>query len=227
MSQALSDQFAIVVPVKDLNHAKTRLDPLLSRQERIKLAEIMLDGVLSVIATFNQGFRLFMVSSYQPAMMRAREYGFEIIEEKEQTSERASIDAASKELEQMGFTGVLRIPLDLPLLNGDALGEMIQPIKTGARVVIAPSRDGTGTNGLYRSPPTLFPSRFGENSLAQHLELARSKTDAIEMIKSEAFGLDIDDADDLRALLETGKDCPSSRFLKEIEIQGRILQKKP
>jgi 2-phospho-L-lactate/phosphoenolpyruvate guanylyltransferase len=63
-----------------------------------------------------------------------------------------------------------------------------------------PSRDGTGTNALLRSPPDLFPSHFGPGSFAKHLQEARRRSARFRIVKNPRIAVDIDELDDLNAI---------------------------
>ena len=117
---------AILVPVKELSHSKTRLSPLLSGEERRRLAWVLLERVLREVARAQRHCRRVVVSNYAPAIELAEASGFEVIREARQISESDSVDAASTLLERQGVRGVLRVPLDLPLFCGEALQPLLE-----------------------------------------------------------------------------------------------------
>ena len=215
-------KLAILVPVKDLSRAKTRLSTLLSEAERRELAHAMLGGVLTQVDRLPVDIDRIMITNYAPAIALARQHGFALIEEGEQTSESASVDAASTALEARGYHGVLRVPLDLPVLDVADLAAILSRARAGVQAVLVPSLQGTGTNGLYRAPPTLFASRFGPGSLAQHEAGARERTTAYEVLTLPSMALDIDDPEDIRLLLDRGVACPAVAYLESIGIHARL-----
>jgi 2-phospho-L-lactate/phosphoenolpyruvate guanylyltransferase len=215
---------AILVPVKDLTQAKSRLSPLLSLEERRMLAALMLRGTLEAIAAAGAPGPRVVVTNHAPAVALARGLGFGVIEEGPQVSESASVDAASAELERRGLAGVLRIPLDLPLLAPDDLAPVLEAAREGAAAVLVPARDRLGTNALYRSPPTLFPSRFGPDSLVLHERAARAAARAgeVRVLEVPGFALDIDDPGDVAELLRQGRACPALDYLRGLEVAARL-----
>ena len=215
---------AVLIPVKDLSRAKTRLAPFLSADERQRLALLMLEGTLGAVAGLDGALRKVVITSYAPAIALARSLNFELIEQTEQVSESHSVDAASAKLEADGVRGVLRVPLDLPLLQRGDLRRILEQADQGKQAVIVPSMHGTGTNGLYRSPPTLFPSYFGEGSLAKHVAAAQERTEHYVVFAMPSMALDIDDKDDLAALLAQEQDCPVREFLHGLEIENRLAR---
>ncbi len=218
---------ALLVPVKNLENAKTRLDALLSQSERRQLAWVMLEGVLTRIAALDTTWNRVMVTNYDPAIDLARGLGFRVIQEAEQVSESHSVDFASGVLADDGVLGVLRIPLDLPLLTGDALASVMETTVMEhagdePSAILVPSRDGTGTNAVYRAPPALFPSRFGPDSLSLHRAEARQAGCEPVIVSSDAIGLDIDDPGDIAELVNHGVQCPALDYLRGIGIEDRL-----
>ena|SRR5262245_7384097 len=212
----------ILIPVKDLSLAKKRLAPLLSQEERMRLALAMIEMTFAAAAKVQTIDRIAVVTNYLPAMVFAEKYGMEVIEESNQTSESASIDFASLEVKKRGGTAVLRLPIDLPLMTtGDI--ETVLDCDNGTRsVVIVPSRDGTGTNAILRRPPDLIPSHFGPGSLAKHLaEIERVKS-ACTLITLPRIALDIDRPEDLVVLINEGVGSPLSDLLAELNILERM-----
>jgi 2-phospho-L-lactate guanylyltransferase len=111
------------------------------------------------------------------------------------------VDAASKICEQKGVTGLLRLPLDLPLIQSSDIDELLTVECQAPALVIVPSRDGTGTNAMLRTPPTLFPSHFGNGSFAKHLAEAERAHARVIVRRNVRVEMDVDDEADLRALL--------------------------
>ncbi|MFN7930886.1 MAG: NTP transferase domain-containing protein, partial [Blastocatellia bacterium] len=159
----------LLIPVKDMSCAKQRLASLLSQEERMHLAWLMLENTFAAAAAACNADRVAVVTSYEPAIRLARQYGMEIIWEITQISESASVDFGSEEVMKQGATAVLRLPIDLPLLTTEDIEEILSYDTLLPSVVLVPSADGTGTNALLRRPPCLFPSHFGPNSLSLHL----------------------------------------------------------
>jgi 2-phospho-L-lactate guanylyltransferase len=218
---------ALLVPVKDLARAKTRLAPLLTRAERHALAMTMLEGTLRAVCAVPGLYRRAVVTSYPPAVELAESLGMMVIREARQRSESHSVDTASAALEHEGVTAVLRIPLDLPLLLPEDL-EVVLAAGQSAQAVLVPSLSGTGTNALYRSPPTLFSSHFGPGSLTLHQAAARRATAAVTILPVERLALDIDDPADVLELFRRGTPCPALDYLRAIGIEERpALQAAP
>jgi 2-phospho-L-lactate/phosphoenolpyruvate guanylyltransferase len=193
---------ALLLPIKDLRNAKQRLAGVLAPEERFALAHAMLADTIRAVRGVQHAGKIFVVTNYEPAMQAARENGWEILREEKQISESVSVDAASRHCEERGMTGVLRLPLDLPLVQSRDIDELLVAECSAPALVIVPSRDGTGTNAILRTPPTLFPSHFGNGSFAKHCEEAERVCARVLKRRNVRLEMDVDDESDLRALLQ-------------------------
>jgi 2-phospho-L-lactate guanylyltransferase len=193
---------ALLLPVKNLRNAKQRLAGILPPDERFALANAMLADTIRAIQGIRNAGAIFVVTNYEPAMQAARENGWEIIPEEKQISESVSVDAASRYCEARGVTSVLRLPLDLPLVQSRDIDELLAVECTVPGMVIVPSRDATGTNAILRTPPTLFPSHFGPGSFAKHCSEAQRAGAEIVKRRNVRLEMDVDDESDLHALLK-------------------------
>ncbi len=191
---------AILIPVKNLRNAKQRLAPVLSQAERTALAAAMFDDFCASVAQIRCADQIFVATNYEPAIDRACELGWEVLRETSQESESASVDAASRICAARGVTSLARLPIDLPLVTPADIAQMFAAALAGPSTVIVPSRSGTGTNALLRTPPTLFPSFFGPNSFPKHSQAARRNGAQLIVLRNERLELDVDDWDDLQFL---------------------------
>jgi 2-phospho-L-lactate guanylyltransferase len=201
LGRELAEIRALLLPIKDLKNAKQRLAGVLTQDERVGLAQAMLADTVRAVRGVERADKVFVITNYEPAIEIATKYEWEILREERQISESASVDFASCLCEERGVTSLLRLPLDLPLVQPSDIDELLAAQSPAPAVVMVPSRDGTGTNAILRTPPTLFPSHFGPNSFAKHRSEAE-RADARIIIKRNArLEMDVDDEADLRALL--------------------------
>ncbi|HEV2340324.1 MAG TPA: 2-phospho-L-lactate guanylyltransferase [Candidatus Acidoferrales bacterium] len=199
---------AILIPVKEFREAKKRLTPHFSSAERAALAEAMCEDFFQVVSAIRCVERVFVVSKEPGALALARERGWEAIVEKRQISESDSVDAASQFCAAQGVNALLRLPIDLPLAEPRDIEAVFRELDEkfdgnfdGApAAVLVPSRDGAGTNALLRTPPGLFPSRFGPNSFALHLAEAARCGARICVLRNARLELDVDELEDLRGV---------------------------
>jgi 2-phospho-L-lactate/phosphoenolpyruvate guanylyltransferase len=191
---------AILIPVKKLQGAKQRLAAHFAAEARRALADALWQDFFEVIAEVRGAQRIVVVSAEPAVLQRARSLGWETIAESEQISESVSVDAASRQCVEMGLRSLLRLPADLPLLEPRDVEAILEHAQDCASAVIVPSRDGDGTNALLRTPPTLFPSRFGAGSFAKHLAEAQRAGVRATVLRNARIAMDIDELGDLEAL---------------------------
>jgi 2-phospho-L-lactate guanylyltransferase len=212
---------ALLIPVKDPTYAKTRLAGLLSEDERWRLAWSMFEDVSRAVVNAKQPDRVVIVTSFGLAVEHARKLGWEVLLEESQASESASIDWASRVLSNQGCESVMRLPADLPLVTPEDIDALLSVELDSPGALLVPSRDGTGTNAIIRTPPDLFPSRFGPNSLALHKQEAAQVGVECLIIENDRIALDIDEPDDVEVLLEYGGDTRAVDVLRESRFWRR------
>ena len=210
---------ALLLPIKDLKNAKQRLAGVLSPEQRFGLAQAMLADTMRAVRGIQAAGKIFVVTNYEPAALAAQRNGWEILREDRQTSESDSVDAASRICEQRGVTALLRLPLDLPLLQAQDIDDLLDLDCAAPGMVIVPSRDGSGTNALLRTPPTLFRSQFGNGSFAKHTAEGQRAGARVIVRRNPRLEMDVDDEADLRVLLkrdlsgtETGRWLQDNQF---------------
>ena len=230
-SQPLSEQQAelqpairaLLIPIKDLRNAKQRLAGVLTPEERFGLAQAMLDDTIRAVSRVQRVEKIFVITNYEPAIETVAKYDWEVLREEHQISESASVDFASGLCARRGITGLLRLPLDLPLIQPGDIDELLATECAAPAVIMVPSRDGTGTNAILRTPPTLFPSHFGPNSFAKHRSEAEQAGAKLIMRRNERLEMDVDDESDLRALLRCDlKDTATGKWLEESGVAARF-----
>jgi 2-phospho-L-lactate guanylyltransferase len=136
------------------------------------------------------------------------------------------VDAASRICEERGVTGLLRVPLDLPLIQARALDELLEVECQAPALVIVPSREGTGTNALMRTPPTLFPAHFGSGSFAKHVGEAERLGARVILRNNPRLEMDVDDESDLQVLLQHDlSGTETGKWLRESGVDLRFRMK--
>jgi 2-phospho-L-lactate guanylyltransferase len=214
---------ALLLPIKDLRNAKKRLIGVLTPEERFGLAQAMLADTIRAVQGVRRADKIFVVTNYEPAMRIAEENGWEILREDRQISESDSVDAASRLCELRGVTGLLRVPLDVPLVQSGDIDDLLAIECEAPALVIVPSRDGMGTNAILRMPPALFPSHFGTGSFAKHVGEAERIGARVIFRRSVRLEMDVDDEADLRALLKNDlSGTETGRWLHESGVETRF-----
>src|SRR6266436_1401166 len=216
---------ALLLPIKDLRQAKQRLSPFLNPEERFALAQVMLADTIRAVRGVRMADKIFVVTNYAPAMQAAQENGWELLREDRQISESFSVDYASIQCAKRGVTALLRLPLDVPLVQSSDIDELLASECAAPALVIVPSRDGTGTNAILRTPPTLFPSHFGSGSFAKHCTEAQRAGAHIVVRRNARLEMDVDDETDLRALAQQDlSGTETGAWLQSSGLKARLLQ---
>jgi 2-phospho-L-lactate guanylyltransferase len=214
---------ALLLPIKDLRNAKQRLAAVLTPDERFSLAQAMLADTIRAVHGAKRADKIFVVTNYEPAIRIAAKNGWDVLREDQQISESASVDYASRLCAERGVTALLRLPLDLPLVQANDIDDLLATECAAPAAVMVPSRDGTGTNAILRTPPTLFPSHFGPDSFAKHRSEAEQAGARIVVRRNERLEMDVDDESDLRALLRHDlTDTATGKWLEENGVAARF-----
>lgn len=208
---------AILVPVKNPTRAKIRMAPILSTEERSRLAGAMLDDLIRSLKPLNT--RVVLVTDSEPAAKTARSLGWKVWWETSQISESASVDEASRQLAREKTGAVLRLPADIPLVEAEDIRQLLD-FSLGARsALLVPSWDRLGTNAVLRKPPDLFPSRFGYNSFVLHTQEGLRAGAKVHVLENPHIALDLDDAGDILRFLARETDTATGRLLADLKVR--------
>jgi 2-phospho-L-lactate guanylyltransferase len=201
----------ILVPVKDLSHAKQRLASLLDQSSRTELAHAMLTDVLTACAGCGD---VAVVSSDRFAISLAVQFGFEVIPDNDNRSETDAIEMATRLCEERGIESTLVIPGDIPLITSGEINRVLQAAPDEGSVLV-PAADGRGTNAAFRRPSGLFPLRFGNDSFIPHHAAARATEKPCVVLSLPGIALDIDTPLDLQELIEASGDTHTQRLIRK------------
>jgi 2-phospho-L-lactate guanylyltransferase len=208
------------VPVKDLDHAKQRLAAVLDPARRRALARAMLVDVLRALAGAGLD-RLWVVTREPEVAAVARAFGIEPLAEAENRGHTAAVAAAQAEAARLGADAFLTIPGDVPCVTAAEIRTLVAALARPPAAVLTPSRSGLGTNGVLLAPPAALSLRFGEPSFDGHLAAARALRLSTSVVRLPGLGLDVDDPDDLAALLAAGSGTDSARLVAGWDLAER------
>ncbi len=193
MSVPLASRTVVLVPVKPLSEAKSRLASALPIEARQSLVRAMLADVLAAVRAAHAG-PLIVLSpddAYDDLIARA---GARHLQDAG-TGYRAAVELglASDEVRRSG--SALVIPADQPRAQphdiARALGALAQ-----AEVVMVEAVDG-GTGALGLSPPDAIPLAFGECSAAAHRRLAHQDGRRFVELDCPSLAHDVDHFEEL------------------------------
>ncbi|HKD04109.1 MAG TPA: 2-phospho-L-lactate guanylyltransferase [Terriglobales bacterium] len=204
----------ILIPVKNLSHAKQRLAAVLDQPSRTALARAMLLDVLEALHSWAARPEVALVTSDPYALELAHCFAFAVLPDTANISETDAIEMATRALESCGVRSSLVIPADIPLIQVSEL-EVILDAAPHEGSVLVPAADGRGTNAAFRSPAGLFPLRFGNDSFQPHLAAARATGNPCLVLSFPGIALDIDNPADLLCLAAAPGQTHSQRLLRE------------
>lgn len=192
-----------IVPQKPLALAKGRLAGALPPAARAALTLALLRHVCTVLRTVPAVEALAVMSFDPVARTSAEAWG--VVSQPDLASDLngalAAVIAASARAERR--RGLLVIAGDLAWLRAADVAALLRAAGPDA-VVLAPSKDGTGTNALLVPPGVSFRPAYGEGSRAAHHRAARALGLRLVELYRPGLAFDVDTPDDLAAVLRTG-----------------------
>ncbi len=189
-------RIAVIVPMKPLISAKSRLSPALSADERGTLSLSMLRRVL--LAAGPTAERSWVVGGDDLVREAATSLGAAWTADRGAELNPALEVAFARAARQK--LCAMYLPADLPLVDADDVRGMIDASRGGQALTLAPaSRDG-GTNGIIVPLGSRFRPALGLYSFDRHRRQA--SRDGVEPVvfTSDGLGLDLDVPADLEAL---------------------------
>ncbi len=186
----------VIVPMKPLSSAKSRLSPALSADERGTLSLSMLRRVL--LAAGPPAERTWVVGGDDLVREVATSLGAAwTADQGAELNDALEVAFARAAREKLS---AMYLPADLPLVDADDVRGMIDASRGGRALTLAPaSRDG-GTNGLIVPLGSRFRPALGQGSFERHR--SQASRDGVEPVvfTSDGLGLDLDVPADLEAL---------------------------
>lgn len=204
-----------IVPVKNFERGKSRLQSLLTIEERIKLSELFLDLTLKTLTKTRVISQVVIVSSDKRAEEIVKKYDAIFLGEKKDQGVNAAVALADTHISEYAVDASIVIPQDLPLL----LPEDIECICTAAEknercLVICPSLRFDGSNALLRRPPLLLKTNYDNDSYNIHIKNAEASNACVKSIHIKRIMIDIDTIEDIIKLTEFSSTNKVVAFLK-------------
>jgi 2-phospho-L-lactate guanylyltransferase len=210
----------ILVPVKNLAHAKQRLSAVLNPEERLALAQAMCEDVLQELARWRSRPGVAVVTDDPFARDLAARFDFEVIADTVNPGETGAIEMATAECRRRGAARTLVVPADIPLIETWELQKIVDSAPPGGAVLV-PDAAGRGTNAALRAPADLFPLRFGNDSFLPHLAAAKATGKPCVVLKLPGIALDVDRPEDLKELAAAKGERRSQRLVRSWNLDCR------
>lgn len=202
----------VVVPVKPLNVAKSRLTDVLTSEQRMRFAESMLRRTLNVTRATRAVTGTLVISRDTKALAIARDLGARTVQESGAPALNPALMRATQLLASWRSESVLILPADLPLLTPEDITGVVRAAGDAERsVVIASDRSNDGTNALFVRPPGIITYEYGPQSYQRHIAFARAADALVCELDSENLQFDLDLPQDIVDLYRKLTGQPLSR----------------
>ena len=205
----------IIIPVKRLDNAKSRLSSLLTEDERKQFCLKMLEDVLRTVKSTKHPHESVVVSK-DPMMSKiAKDFDAVHLKERETGLNKTVSEAVDWSVKR-GAVSVLVLPADIPLVVPTDLNRMLT-LGEKASMVISPSKDGRGTNALLLTPPNISPTFYGPHSFQRHIKEASKLKISFRRYRSPRIALDIDTVENLKYFASLkAKETSAYKLLEKI-----------
>ncbi len=211
-TRAGEPDIGLIIAVKRLAAAKTRLAPVFSPRTRENVVLAMLVDTLSAAARVGSLRLITVITPDEAAAAAAIELGAEVLADPtpEGHSDPLNNAIAAAERAMAGsFSNIVVLQGDLPALQTQELSEAIAAARHHRRSFVA-DRLGTGTSALFAFGAALDP-HFGPDSSARH-----RRSGAIELTGAwPGLRCDVDTPADLAAARRLGVGAATARAVAQ------------
>lgn len=196
-----------VIPIQQLEHAKSRLASALDPAKRQSLVLELAWRTIEVLRSVPDVAEVLVVTPDAQVASAVIRWGARPLLQTQPGLNRAVRSAQSVAL-RAGYAALLVVLGDLPLLVAQHVQTALALLEPRG-IVLAPDRRGTGTNLLALAPPNVIAPAFGSESRRHHrLAAVRARCTLRELWALPlAFDLDTpDDLADVRLVTEREED---------------------
>jgi len=211
----------VIIPVKRLDNAKSRLSSLLTDDERKQFCLKMLEDVLRTVKSTKRAHETVLVSKDPTVSEIAKIFNVAYLKERKTGLNRTVSEAVDWCVER-GATSVLVLPADIPLVAPMDLNRIFA-LGERASMVISPSRNEKGTNALLLTPPHVSPTFYGPRSFQRHTKEASKLKISLRRYRSPRMALDIDTVEDLTYFISLKeKETSAYKVLEKTGVTNKL-----
>ena len=205
----------VVIPVKALSQAKTRLSPILDGEERAALCLSMLEDILGAIKGAATPLELRVLTSDPRVAELCSRQRVMVWREPKSVGLNESLRKAVETCRRQGISRALFMPGDIPLVQSEDIDQLcsLQEVQ----VAVTPAWDGKGTNALLLKPPDVIPFRFGPESFDAHVREAKTRGLKVQVAPFQRISWDIDHPEDLLTFLRLAQSGRKGGLRKKTE----------
>ncbi len=203
------DQWSLIVPVKRLESAKTRL--AVDIEARADLAVAMAYDTVTVALSCESVGEVLVVTDDGRAQVALEGLGARVIPDKPDAGLNAALTHGARNVE---FDLLATLSSDLPALRPDDLDDVLATARAHRQSVVA-DLPGTGTTVYAVTAANSFAPAFGPDSHSRHL--AGGAID-LTAIAAESVRRDVDTIEALRSAIALGVGPATEKALASLEI---------
>ena len=193
MTTKVATDACIVIPVKGITSGKTRLDSVLSPDERSELnrylAEHTLEAATAAARTFHAIVEVYVISPDPDVAEIAASYSAHFCRQ----SSVGLNEGLAEAVPLLPQCRTVFLAADLP----DVTKDDIRPLLETAGIGIAPDEAQIGTNAISVPRPGVLAFQFGPQSAELHCRSAESTGLPVQVIKRPGLAFDLDEKVDL------------------------------
>jgi 2-phospho-L-lactate guanylyltransferase len=211
------EDVGVIIAVKRLGAAKTRLAPVLSAAGRENIALAMLVDTISAASAVPAVRTITIVTPDEAAADTARGLGAHVVADPTPEHHRDPLNNAIRTAsEAVGATSnIVVLQGDLPALQPHELAEAIDAARHHHQRSFVGDRHGTGTAALFAFGVAPDPL-FGPDSARRHAD-----SGALELTEAwPGLRCDIDTAEDLSVAMRLGVGPATTRAVGTIGLTG-------
>jgi 2-phospho-L-lactate guanylyltransferase len=202
-----------IIPVSRFSHAKTRLSPKLTIDERENLLKAMLKDVISALNGSVE--KIVVISSDDDVLYYVENFDVLTLKEIGNTGLNGGLTQAMEYCSKL-CDKVLIVPSDVPLMKNSHIKKILD-LGEEFDVVISPAKGG-GTNALL-CPAHSFKTRFGDYSFFEHIKESKRNNLSYTVFDSFYLSLDVNTAEDLGEIMLHGSETETSRYLRKEKLK--------
>lgn len=189
----MSRDTAVVIAVRDVSSAKSRLSEQLNSGARQSLVIAMLDDLLAALRGTHEGPILVVSPDAAYRQVAANHDAAMVADPGDGLN--AAFRAALDEAERLNAGAALLLPGDLPHVTAEDLASVLE-VTSEPGVLLVPANDG-GTIALGLHPLDVIAPQFGERSAERHRTAAAEAGAALVELSPPSMRNDIDTLADL------------------------------
>jgi len=210
-----------LIPVKALEHSKSRLLSHLPDERRQALTLAMLADLIDALSETSGIDRIAVTTPDVAVADQTRAAGAEVLMRPEPGLNAALEDGIQRLLPKSNEPFMIVL--------GDVAGAIASDFEqllslsnesTDRGVWLVPSADG-GTSALLQRPAGVIPCRFGQNSAGRHREAAKEIGVAFSEVPLASLAIDLDQPGDLEIFQKTRGGGKRTRALLEVIMNGK------